>query len=248
MSAFDWHPRYHRDALDGMLMLTLEERGAFNTILDLFYDRGAAIPDDPRWLAGWMGVSVRKWQSLRAALIVKGKIEILTTPEGDVISNSRAVFEIENQTKRQRNFSESGAKGGRKRAENEAASNENNDLGQATLEASLKLKTKTETYTLEDKSSKAEVVDLDPDRQAWSDGVSLLCRAHRLTEDRGRAFFGKLLAQNQLKARELLPAIGQCLANGTEDPRAYLTKAAQSIARRRDAPSEPVKPKRVAWV
>jgi uncharacterized protein YdaU (DUF1376 family) len=100
MSAFDWHPRYHRDALDGMLMLTLEERGAYNTILDLIYDRGGPIPDDPRWLSGWTGVSLRKWEKLRAALIVKGKIQAYTMPDGDVLTNVRAVFEIETQTKK----------------------------------------------------------------------------------------------------------------------------------------------------
>jgi hypothetical protein len=69
-----WHPREHRKALDGMLMLTLEERGAYNTCLDLIYDREGPIPDDARWLAGWMGVSVRKWASIRSALIVKAKL------------------------------------------------------------------------------------------------------------------------------------------------------------------------------
>jgi len=65
MSANPWHKRYHSDALHGFMSLTLEERGAFQTILDLIYDRGSALIDNDRLLAGYMGVSLRKWNSLR---------------------------------------------------------------------------------------------------------------------------------------------------------------------------------------
>lgn len=113
----EWHARYHRDALDGMRALTLEERGAYQTILDLIYDYGRPISDDPRWLAGWLGVSVRKWSALRAALIQKGKIAV----SDGVISNSRALSEIEKAVKRQRVLSESGVRGGNKSAETRAS-------------------------------------------------------------------------------------------------------------------------------
>lgn len=125
-----WHARYHRSALDGMQSLTLEERGAYNTILDLIYDREGPLPDDPRWLAGWMGVSLRKWATLRATLIVKGKLYV--TPDGR-LANVRADFEIENAANLTRNRSESGAKGGRNRAEKAANSNKNSGVAQAGL-------------------------------------------------------------------------------------------------------------------
>jgi uncharacterized protein YdaU (DUF1376 family) len=144
---FGWHPRDHKAALDGMLMLTLEERGAYNTCLDLIYDRGGPIQDDGRWLAGWMGVSLRRWNSLRASLIVKGKLFALNLNGVDCLMNHRAAIELENQSKRARKLSESGAKGGRNRAENEKKASENNAEGQARLEATLKLKTETQTET-----------------------------------------------------------------------------------------------------
>lgn len=125
-----WHARYHRQALDGMQCLTLEERGAYNTILDLIYDRQAPLPDDPRWLAGWMGVSLRKWATLRATLIVKGKLYV--TPDGR-LANVRADFELETAAELSRNRAETGAKGGRKRRENGTDPNKNNDVGQAGL-------------------------------------------------------------------------------------------------------------------
>lgn len=114
----EWHARYHRDALDGMRCLSLEERGAYQTILDLLYDYGRPIADDGRWLAGWMGTSVRKWSAIRDALILKGKI---TVSDG-VISNSRAVSEIEKAVKRSRMLRENGEKGGNKSAEKRAKS------------------------------------------------------------------------------------------------------------------------------
>ena len=69
MSANPWHRRYHSDALAGMLSLTLEERGAYQTVLDLIYDRGGPIADNERLLAGYMNCSVRKWRALRSALL-----------------------------------------------------------------------------------------------------------------------------------------------------------------------------------
>jgi uncharacterized protein YdaU (DUF1376 family) len=125
-----WHAREHKAALDGMLGLSLEERGAFNTVLDLIYDRGGPVPDDARWLAGWMGCSVKKWLILRERLVALGKLYV--TPEG-ALSNGRAEIELERAAAARRTVAESGAKGGRKRAENRAEVNENSGLGLAPL-------------------------------------------------------------------------------------------------------------------
>lgn len=131
MSARPFHKRYHSDALAGFMSLTLEERGAFQTVLDLIYDRQGPILDNERLLAGYMGVSIRKWRSLRADLLAKGKIYL--TDEG-MIYNSRAEKEIENDAKTSRKHAENGSKGGRKRSENSEKPNGNNETGQAGLE------------------------------------------------------------------------------------------------------------------
>lgn len=159
MSIFGWHPRSHRAALEGMRRLTLEERGAYNTLLDLIYDRSGPIPDDPRWLSGWMGCSLRKWNAIREMLIEQGKIYAVMIKTEPCLMNQRAAVEIENQSKFARNLSESGAKGGRKRAENATALNENNDLGQAPLQASLKLSTRTSTVREEANASLSPSAD-----------------------------------------------------------------------------------------
>lgn len=160
-----------------MLQLTLEERGAYNTLLDLIYSRGGPVPDDDRWLAGWMGVSLRRWKTLRAALIVKGKVFALNVNGVDCLMNERAADELASTAERRRNLAESGAKGGRKRAETcakparnlaetEGKSNENNAPAQATLEAPLKLITYTDTQTETD----GGVVAREASQDDWPEG------------------------------------------------------------------------------
>lgn len=124
-----WYKRCGADFIHGTIGLSLEEKGAYSLCLDLIYDRGGPIPDDARWLSGICGVSLRKWNSIRDRLISVGKLSC----ENGFLMNVRAGFELENLAKTHRNLVESGAKGGRKRAENETALRNNNDLAQATL-------------------------------------------------------------------------------------------------------------------
>lgn len=130
MSARPYHKRYHSDALAGFMSLDLEERGAFQTVLDLIYDRGGPIADNDRLLAGYMGCSVRKWRTLRESLLTKRKIYL--TSDGE-ISNRRAEKEFENDAKTTRKHAENGSKGARVRIEHAKKPNENRESGQARL-------------------------------------------------------------------------------------------------------------------
>lgn len=130
MSARHYHKRYHSDALAGFMSLNLEERGAYQTLLDMIYDRGGPIQDNERLIAGYMGCTVRKWRSLRDDLIAKGKIQL--TDNGE-ITNLRAEKEIENQLKTSRKHAENGSNGGRVRAEKSEKPNKNNQGAQAGL-------------------------------------------------------------------------------------------------------------------
>lgn len=136
MSARPFHKRYHSDALAGFMSLTLEERGAFQTVLDLIYDRQGPILDNERLLAGYMGVSIRKWRSLRAILLEKGKIYLT---EDGLLYNSRAEKEIENDAKTSRKHAENGSKGGRKKSEKSEKTNENSENEKAGLEQEASL-------------------------------------------------------------------------------------------------------------
>lgn len=146
-----------------MLSLTLEERGAYNTCLDLIYDREGPIPDDSRWLAGWMGVSARKWATIRASLIDKAKLFALVVNGVPSLMNQRAATELENQSKRARELSENGAKGGRRAAETKAKANENN----APPQAPVKLSTVTVTEQKNPITSN-EVISPLPDKTKGS--------------------------------------------------------------------------------
>lgn len=135
MSGLDWYPRNSKKALDGMRHLSLELRGAYNTLLDLIYLRGGAVPDDERWLAGNMGCSVRRWRQLRQDLLDDGRIIARGEGKSAVLSDERAEEEIENQNSRRKTNGESGSKGGRKTAEKRREPSENNTVDQATAEA-----------------------------------------------------------------------------------------------------------------
>ena len=124
-----WYRRFPSDFINGTVGLSLEEKGAYSLILDLIYARGGPIPDDARYISGVCGCSLRKWAAIRNVLLERGKIEI----SDGLISNNRAIIEVETAAKFSRKLAENGAKGGRKRAENQSSSNKINDLTEAPL-------------------------------------------------------------------------------------------------------------------
>lgn len=141
MSARPYHKRYHSDALAGFMALDLEERGAYQTLLDMMYDRGGPLVDNERLLAGYMGCSVRKWRALRDSLIEKRKIHINRDRE---ISNSRVEKELENDAKTTRKLAENGSKGGRTRSAHAEKHNENSETVEAPLNRGSSLSQKPE--------------------------------------------------------------------------------------------------------
>ena len=105
-----YYKRYPNDFLSGTMGMSLELKGAYAIILDLIYARDGGLPDDARFLAGVLGCSVRKWKSLRDDLVSRGKLVV----ENEIISNSRATFELETR----RRFQD-------QQRENRSASNKN---------------------------------------------------------------------------------------------------------------------------
>lgn len=74
MGKLKWYRRDPNAALTGMHELTLEERGAYNTVLDLMYARDGDLQDDDKFIAGWLRVDVRVWKRIRARLLELGKL------------------------------------------------------------------------------------------------------------------------------------------------------------------------------
>lgn len=68
---------YRRDpgrALSGMVGMSLEERGVYNTIIDLLYLTWRPVEDNPGYIAGHCGCAVQKLNPILRALIAKGKL------------------------------------------------------------------------------------------------------------------------------------------------------------------------------
>lgn len=113
MNGLPYYKKYPRDFIEGTIGLPFEVKAAYALVLDLIYMQGGNLPDDARYIAGLLGVSVRKWNTLRQALVDAGKIEI----SGNFLTNYRAVIEVE-----------SAGKLSEKQRENRSNPNKNNNL------------------------------------------------------------------------------------------------------------------------
>lgn len=124
-----WYRRFPDNFLGGINGMTLEEKGAYSVVIDMIYQRGGPIADEPRYIAGICNCSVRKWNAIRARLLDLGKLYIV---DGHLM-NERAGIELEKAAKVAREHAENGAKGGDKSAQTRAAAKQIKDLGQARL-------------------------------------------------------------------------------------------------------------------
>lgn len=107
----------------GTTALSLEEEAAYLRIVNAIHKHDAPVPDNDRVLAGMFRCSTRKARSLLDALVTAGKVRI---EDGHII-NDRAVSDLVHRGFISSSRAESGAKGGRTKAELAAKSLENND-------------------------------------------------------------------------------------------------------------------------
>lgn len=87
---------YRRDpnkALSGMIGLTLEERGVYNTVIDMLYQTWRPLEDDRRFIANWCGCAVQKLNPILNRLVEKGRL--ITFEEGGRTYLSDEAFETE---------------------------------------------------------------------------------------------------------------------------------------------------------
>ncbi len=119
MTRFHWYKRDPDAALSGMAELTLQERGAYNTILDLLYARDGDLPDDDTLLARMVGCHGNEWRAVKAKLIARSKI----WNEGGKLTAKR----VETELKERRNLSETQRERAIKRWEKLKNTKENNE-------------------------------------------------------------------------------------------------------------------------
>ena len=100
---------YRRDpskALAGMVGLTLEERGVYNTVLDLLYSTWRPLEDDRAFIAGWCGCAPQKVNPIIRRLIEKGRL--ITFEEGGRAYLSDKAFEDERASVKGVSYTRSG--------------------------------------------------------------------------------------------------------------------------------------------
>lgn len=97
MNGLPYYKAYPRDFIEGTIGMPFELKGAYRLVLDLIYMQGGRLPDDPRYISGLLGCSVRAWNGYRAKLIEMGKLRII----GEFLTNYRADKELESLAKLQ---------------------------------------------------------------------------------------------------------------------------------------------------
>lgn len=116
-----WFKFYPSDWLNGTRGLSLEERGAYMTLIALMYDQQGAIPDDERWMCGALDCDVRVWRRLRDKLCRYGKI----VPNSDgFLVNRRVLEEVRSAELVAEVRRKSGRSGGQQSGISRALSNE----------------------------------------------------------------------------------------------------------------------------
>ena len=215
---------YWSDYFGDTRHLTCEQHGAYLQLLGSMWLSGGSLPDDAKKLAKITGCTASRWAKISTEVMA------FFDAENGELTHKRITFELKKAFEKSIKRAEVGSLGGRAKS----LKNNNTVVAIATVLPEHLPDTRYQN-TLEDKSSKAQVVDFDPDKDAWDQGTKLLMARAEMTEKSAKAFFGGLL-RGGLKPRELLPAIGSAKANQTLAPREYLTKAAQGVLRRRDEP------------
>lgn len=90
MNGLPYYKAYPRDFIEGTVGLPFEAKAAYRLVLDLIYMQGGRLPDDARYIAGLLGCSVKRWNSLRAHLLAAGKLRAF----GAYLGNDRADKEL----------------------------------------------------------------------------------------------------------------------------------------------------------
>ena len=230
MSSNPWHKRYHSDALNGYMGLSLEERGAYTTLLDLMYQSGEPVVDNERLIAGWMQVSLRRYRILRDKLIVSGKIIRLADGR---LTNARFQKERENSSKTSRKRAENGSRGGVKSAEVRKKRSVINVPGQQELQQRSSY---TRAFQKPEAREEPDGSYSDPDgsganappdirKELFDEGIRSLIRQTGKPDSRCRALIGKWLKASRDDCRVVLTKIRQAEVDRVADPVPWIGEA-----------------------
>lgn len=129
MNGLPYYKAYPRDFFGGTVGMDSGLKGMYRLVLDLIYMHGGMLPDDPRYISGQIGSSVKAWNIAKGKLLAMGKLVLVETS----LTNLRAISELEMLER----FQE-------KQRKNGGGDNENKGLAKATA---LPLRDYTDTDT-----------------------------------------------------------------------------------------------------
>lgn len=223
LNGLPYYKAYPRDFIDGTVGMPFEIKCAYRVILDLIYIQGGMLPDDPRYISGSLGCSVRKWKSIRADLVRLGKLHV----SGEFLTNKRADKELETSGKYQEN-----------QAENARKPSKIKDLKKPPQsQRAIYTESEPDIDTLPNGSDGQAVNGFsDPDdfaSEVFNRGVAFLSRKGT-AEKQARAFIGKLRKDHS--DTEIFEAFDRCSKAGAVDPIPWITKALQKPPERTIAP------------
>lgn len=238
-----WMPLYVSDYLGDTTHLTTEQHGAYFLLLIGAWKRGGYLPVDARQLAAMAKLTPAGWRKHAPVLVP------FFLHDGERLVHKRVLAEAQKAV----GLVEQRSVAGKASAEARRRQREGNEnptgvaTGAPTEPATDAQQTgrPSPSPISEDKSSGAEA-PFDWEKKAWDDGAHLLIAVGKMSPPNARAFLGKLKAEHGITLRDLLPAIGTAMANGTQDPAAYLRRAASGVSDRKSggsaAPPSPDEP------
>lgn len=206
MNGLPYYKRYPRDFIEATAGWSFELKCSYSLILDLIYMQGGELPDDPRYISGILGCTVRKWNILRKELISRDKIQV----NGELLSNYRADKLLETTRKYQD-----------KQAQNASGPRNNKGLAEPPHKPKQNHSrdyTDTDTNTLP-KGNDNAVVDLS--KVLFSNGVKYL-EGHGVKESQARSVIGRW--RKDCKDADIFQAFTDANKGGVVDPISYITE------------------------
>lgn len=123
----EWYKREPVAFLGGVQGLTSRQIAVYSIVLDLIYEHGGSINNDPKWIAGWFSdMGSAAVRSTISELVAIGKLEF----EGDKLTQRRAKNEAKTRQKLRENREKTGQKGGVSSGFSRSIAKENNTLGE----------------------------------------------------------------------------------------------------------------------
>lgn len=231
-------PLYVDDYDAATAHLTPEEDGVYNRLLRLSWrTAGCSLPDDPAWIARKVRLSSDDFERVCRPLLE----EFFTLQRGRFVQR-RLKREYDDISRKKLARKLAGKKGGNAKALKEQENSPSNaSVLPAHTRAFPEPNPNPEPIDSSEGKPSADLLDFaDPAKLAWDMAGQLLTERGGMTLPKAKAFFGKLLRDNGIEARDLMASLAQAVNLGTADPQSYLTKAARGAASRRTPPEKRV--------